>query len=1008
MESEKREKIYIKLGGMTCANCALKIETKLKGLDGVSLSVVNFANEEANVEYNRNTVDFYKFRQAIKDLGYRANLSRIDVVITDEIMDKEFDDFLNKIKKIKGVYELRGNFQAKKLFLEFNEFEISENKLISSLKNFGYKIEKSAGVIDKEFEATQRELKKRYRNFVISLVFSLVIAPMSWFIADPSFEVKLFLFFLSIANFAVGGTPFLIGAYKSLKNKSANMDVLVSIGTGTALIYSILSTFFTDGDIFYEAMSLILTFLLLGKYLEHRAKGQASEAIKKLIGLQAKTAIILKDGKEIEIPIEEIEVGDILIVKPGIKIPVDGKIVEGKSKIDESMITGESVYAKKSVGDEVIGATVNQTGLIKMIAEKVGKDTLLFQIIDFVKEAQSKKAAKQLLADKVSNYFVPVVIIIALSAFFYWWFIGGLGFETALRVFTAVVVIACPCALGLAIPTAVMVGTGKGAEIGILVKGGDSLEAINNVNNIIFDKTGTLTVGKPKVSTIVAEKEIKNEGFSEEEILYFVASAELGSEHTIAKAIIEEANQKGINLNEPKEFNAVPGKGIETTIDNMNVLIGNEKLMLDYKIDLEQFENKFKELQNKGVTTILISVDKKIRGILGISDKIKDQASYALNELREMGIQLFMLTGDNRQTAISIGKELDFDEKHIYAEVLPNEKAQTVKSTQELKENNVVAMVGDGINDAPALAQADVGIAIGSGTDIAIETADIVLMRGDLRNVVSAIKLSKKTYRKMITNLFWAFIYNIIGIPLAAGILYVISGYFLPPYLAAVFMASSSVSVVTNALFLKRFDPRTEQQIQEEKLLIEKKAVDPVCGMEISPLKAIEYEYKTEKFYFCNPNCEKEFKRDPEKYKDYKHSEPKLMYKKAEETETEELVTDLVCGMKIKPSESIEYEYQGKKYYFCNESCKVEFQNTPEKFVKVKETKPIIEEKKPKEDEKKMGNLECESCGVKLEIPQHCGKPMHKEGDQLVCWMGASCGAQAIPEHCEKPMKVNE
>ncbi len=998
----------MKLGGMTCTNCALKIENKLNSLEGVDVAVVNFANEEATVEYNRNEVDFLKFRHAITDLGYRANLSRIDIVINDDISSSDFDILVEEINDIKGVYDIRGNYQAKKVFLEFNEFEIGEAKLLSAVKKFGYNIEKSAGVIDKEFEEQQREQKKRLFRFIISAIFSLIITPISWFILPifvNAFPVLLALFFLASANFAIGGSFFLIGAYKSLKNKSTNMDVLIALGTGTAYIYSILTTFFISGNTFYEAMSMILTFLLLGKYLEHKAKGQASEAIKKLIGLQAKTAIVLKDGKEIEIPIEEIEVGDVLIVKPGMKIPVDGKIIEGKTKIDESMITGESVYAKKAMGDEVIGATVNQTGLIKMTTEKIGKDTLLFQIIDFVKEAQSKKAAKQQLADKVSNYFVPIVIIVAIGAFLYWFFIGGLGFETSLLVFTSVVVIACPCALGLAIPTAVMVGTGKGAEVGILVKGGDSLEAINNVNNIVFDKTGTLTAGKPKVSVIFTEKELINEGFTEKEILYFAGSAELGSEHTIAKAIIEEANQKMIDLIEPKEFNAVPGKGIETTIDNMNVLIGNEKLILDNKIDLSQFENKFKELQNRGITTILVSVDNKIRGIIGISDKIKDQASYALNELREMRIQLYMLTGDNMQTAINIGNELDFDKNHIYAEVLPNDKAETVKSTQELSESNIVAMVGDGINDAPALAQADVGIAIGSGTDVAIETADIVLMRGDLRNVVSAIRLSKKTYRKMITNLFWAFIYNIIGIPMAAGVLYVLTGFFLPPYMAAVFMASSSVSVVTNALFLKRFDPRTEQQIQEEKLLIEKKATDPICGMEIIPSQSIEYEYKGEKFFFCSASCEAEFKADSKKYADFKHMDPKLMYKKSE---SEELVTDPICGMKIKPSESIEYEYKGKNYHFCSESCETEFKNNPEKYIKNEEGKIIIEKIKQKESEITMGKLKCSECGEEMELPMHCGKPMHKEGDQLVCWMGASCGTQPIPEHHEVMMEVIE
>lgn len=1005
MEHESKEKINIKLGGMTCANCALKIENKLKGLEGVSSSVVNFANEEANVEFDPSQIDFYKFRQSIVDLGYRANLSRIDVIILEEISENDFGIVVEKAKQVKGIYDVRGNYNARKIFLEFNESEISVSKMLSTLRGFGYKIEKSAGVIDKEFEEQQREQKRRIQRFVISAIFSLFITPISWFI-EGTFPIKLTLFFLASVNFAVGGTFFLKGAYKSLKNKSTNMDVLVALGTGTAYVYSILTTFFFPGKTMYEAMSMILTFLLLGKYLEHKAKGQASEAIKKLIGLQAKTAIILKDGKEVEIPIEELELGDVIIVKPGMKIPVDGTIIEGITKIDESMITGESVYAKKTVGDEVIGATVNQTGLIKFKAEKIGKDTLLFQIVDFVKEAQAKKAAKQQLADKVSNYFVPAVILIAVSAFLYWFLLGGIGIEMALMVFTSVVVISCPCALGLAIPTAVMVGTGKGAEVGILVKGGDSLEAINNVNIVVFDKTGTLTVGKPKVSIIFTEKELTGSGYDEKDLLLYAGTAEMGSEHTIARAIIEEANQRGVILQEPKGFNAIPGKGIEITIDGKKILVGNDKLMSEKGITWEGYSEKYEEMQNLGITTILIAIDNKVRGILGISDKIREQALYGLNKLREMNINIFMLTGDNRQTAISIGKQLDIAEEYILAEVLPNEKAETIKSIQEKSVNNIVAMVGDGINDAPALAQADVGIAIGSGTDIAIETADIVLMRPDIRNVVSAIKLSKKTYKKMITNLFWAFIYNLIGIPMAAGLLYALTGYFLPPYMAAVFMASSSVSVVTNALFLKRFDPRTEQQIQEEKLLVEKTAVDPICGMEISPSRAIEYDYKGEKFYFCNPSCEAEFKRDPEHYKDYKHSDPKLMYKKEEVADNEETVTDLVCGMKIKPSESIEYDYQGTKYYFCNESCKVEFKNNPEKFVNVEETEPKSKQTKQKEDEKPMGNLECETCNTTIELPNHCGKPMHQEGDELVCWMGASCGHQVIPEHCGKPMKV--
>ncbi len=950
---ESKEKIKIKLGGMTCASCALKIETKLKNLNGVSSSVVNFANEEATVEYDSSITGYDDFNKAIRNLGYKSTLAKIDIKVISLVSEEDFNNLVNSIKNINGVNDVRGNYNAQKLFLEFNELQIDESKIFLNIKQLGYKIEKTAGAIDKEIEKHKKEMRYRLRILTISLIFTFIITPISWFVAESSFR-NLLLLFLALGDYSIAGSFFLIGAYKSLKNKSTNMDVLVALGTTTALVYSILTTFFIEGKTFYEAMSMILSFLLIGKYFEHKTKGQTSEAIKKLIGLQPKTATLLKDDKEVEIPIEEIEVGDILIVRPGEKIPVDGKVIKGKTKVDESMITGESRYIKKEIDSEVIGATVNQTGLVNIVAEKIGKDTLLFQIIDFVKEAQSKKAAKQLLADKVSNYFVPIVVLIATGAFLYWYFIAQIGLEQSLLVFTSIVVISCPCALGLAIPTAVMVGTGKGAENGILLKGGDSLEAINTINTIIFDKTGTLTVGKPKVSVILAEKELKGSGYDKNDLLYFAGSAEMGSEHPLGRAIIEESNQRELNLDTPIEFDAIPGKGIKTIIKDKIVLIGNEKLMLDEKISIEDYKQKFNEFQQQGITTILIGVENVIRGIIGISDKIKEQAPYALEKLRDIGLEIYMITGDNRQTALSIGNQLKIDEEHILAEVLPNEKAKTIQNLQISEDHKIIGMVGDGINDAPALAQADVGIAIGSGTDVAIETADIVLMRGDLRNVVSAINLSKKTYKKMITNLFWAFIYNIIGLPIAAGILYGLTGFFLPPYLAAVFMATSSVSVVTNALFLKRFEPKTPQQLEEGRLLLsQEKVIDPVCGMEIVPSRAIEYEYQEKLYHFCNPNCETHFKRDPERFKNYDNMDPKLMQMKS----------------------------------------------INEKYVKSVNKKEV---------DKKMGKLKCVECGVEQELPNHCGKPMHKEGDQLVCWMGASCGAQPIPEHHGKPMEVIE
>ena len=963
---ETKEDINLKLSGMTCANCALKIETKLSSLKGVKSAVVNFANEEATVEYDPDTTNFTDFKKAIRDLGYKASLARIDLKVLDKLSEDKFKDLTKNIIEIEGIHDVRGNFKASKLFIEFNELALDETGVYSKVKKLGYNIEKSAGSMDIEIVKHKKEMRYRLRIMFISLVFSLVITPISWFVAD-SFERNFLLFFLALANYGISGSFFLIGAYKSLKNKSTNMDVLVALGTTTALIYSILTTFIISGKTFYEAMSMIITFLLIGKYLEHKTKGQASEAIKKLIGLQPKTAMILKDGEEIEIPIEEIEVGDVLVVRPGEKIPVDGKVVKGKTKVDESMITGESKYVKKEIDSEVIGATVNQNGLIHMITEKIGKETLLFQIIDFVKQAQSRKAAKQQLADKISNYFVPAVIIIAISAFLFWYFIGTQIYpslqvtqlETSLQIFTSIVVIACPCALGLAIPTAVMVGTGKGAESGLLIKGGDSLESINTINTVVFDKTGTLTIGRPKVSVIYTEKDLTGTGYDDKEILFYAGSAEMGSEHPLGRAVIEEANQRALNLESPTDFDAVPGKGIKTTIKGKLVLIGNEKLMEDNKISSKDYKAKFEEFQHQGITTILISIDSAIRGIIGISDKIKDQAPYALDKLREMGLEIYMLTGDNLQTALSIGTQLKIDEEHILAEVLPNEKALTIQQLQESGEDKIIGMVGDGINDAPALAQADVGIAIGSGTDVAIETADIVLMRGDLRNVASAINLSKKTYKKMLTNLFWAFIYNIIGIPIAAGILYGATGFFLPPYLAAVFMASSSVSVVTNALFLKRYEPKTPQQLEEERLLISQaKVTDPVCGMEIDPRRAIEYEYKNKIYHFCNPNCETHFKREPERFKNYDAMDPKLM--------------------QMKDSDKI------KEEKFTNENIQ------------------------KKEEDKKMGKLKCVECGLEQELPMHCGQNMHKEGNQLVCWMGASCGAQNIPEHHGKAMQVIE
>jgi Cu+-exporting ATPase len=582
------------------------------------------------------------------------------------------------------------------------------------------------------------------------------------------------------------------------------MDSLIAMGTSAAILYSLYSTYriyigdlMYAHDLYFETAGIIITLILLGKSLEAVSKGRTSEAIKKLMGLAPKTAIVIKDGKEIEIPIEEVDVGDIILVKPGDKLPVDGEVIEGYTSIDESMLTGESIPVEKNVGDKVIGASINKHGSIKFKATKVGSDTALAQIIKLVEDAQGSKAPIAQMADIVSGYFVPIVFAIAVISALAW-FISGESTVFSLSIFIAVLVIACPCALGLATPTAIMVGTGKGAEYGILIKGGEALEGTHKINSIIFDKTGTITQGKPEVTDIVTID--TNE---KKRILQFAASAERGSEHPLGEAIVQHAEKDNIEFLQVDKFTAIPGHGIEVEIAGINVLLGNKKLMLDRKISLEQLEVDSDKLASEGKTPMYISIEDKVAGIIAVADVVKESSAKAIEKLHEMGIEVVMITGDNRRTADAIASLVNID--RVLAEVLPEEKANEVKKLQA--EGKRVAMVGDGINDAPALAQADIGIAIGSGTDVAMESADIVLMRSDLMDVPTAIQLSKSTIKNIKQNLFWAFGYNVVGIPIAAGLLYAFGGPKLNPIFAAAAMSLSSVSVLINALRLKSFKP---------------------------------------------------------------------------------------------------------------------------------------------------------------------------------------------------------
>ncbi|MCX6818453.1 MAG: heavy metal translocating P-type ATPase [Candidatus Aenigmarchaeota archaeon] len=701
--------------------------------------------------------------------------------------------------KIKGVSSANINFATEKATVEFDDKLVDENSIIGVIDGLGYKVIKEAGH-DTERAEREKEIRQLKILFIFSLILSVplfvISMPFEWLGITLPYQNYILLLLATPVQFIVG-YRFYAGAFSSLKAKTATMDTLIAVGTSAAYFYSLFVVFFPFlGDsIYFESSALIITFIMLGRLLEAIAKGKTSDAIKKLIGLQPKTATVIRNGRQMQIPVSDVIIGDIVIVKPGQKIPVDGIVVDGISSVDESMITGESIPVEKKKGDNVIGATINKHGSFRFKATKIGRDTVLSQIIKLVEEAQGSKAPVQRLADKVSGYFVPAIIIIAVVSFSLWYLVLGQGFIFALSVFIAVLIIACPCALGLATPTAIMVGTGKAAENGILIKSAEALENTHRLTTIVFDKTGTLTEGKPSVTDIlpIASSDRK-------EILRYAAIAEKGSEHPLAEAIINEARKEGIKIPDADLFEALPGFGILTKYNKKTILFGNRNLMKKYKI-VNRLEERICKLENEGKTVMILALNRKIIGLIAVADTLKEFSKAAVHKLHEMGKDIIMITGDNRRTADAIAKQLGIDT--VFAEVLPKDKEKEIKKLQ--KNGRVVAMVGDGINDAPALAKADVGIAIGAGTDVALEAGQIVLIKNDLRDVVTAIDLSNYTFKKIKLNLFWAFFYNSIGIPIAAGVLYPFTGFLLNPMVAAAAMAFSSVSVVTNSLLMKRY-----------------------------------------------------------------------------------------------------------------------------------------------------------------------------------------------------------
>jgi len=675
----------------------------------------------------------------------------------------------------------------------------------------------------------ERDMRYKKRMTILAMGLGIPILILTWvwgalglpstFLGIDSKHLSLWILATPVQFYA--GLKFYKGTYRAIRNRRANMDTLIVTGTTAAYLYSVAITFFPGffpmSEVYFDTSALIIALILLGNYLEAKAKSGTSQAIRKLLELQAKTARVVRDGKEIEIPIEEVVKGDIVKVRPGEKIPVDGRIVEGHSTVDESMVTGESIPVEKSAGDEVIGATINMTGTFKFTATRVGEETMLSQIVKMVQEAQEQKAPIQRIADRVSAYFVPAVILIASVSFLQWYLVGSLiwpppagvsTFTFSLLIFISILVIACPCALGLATPTAIMVGTGLGAENGILIKGGEALERAHQLDVVVLDKTGTLTKGEPEVTDVLALEQ-----FSEEEVLSFASSAESSSEHPLADAILKGAKERDVEWKEADSFEALPGRGIRADVDGRSVLLGNRKLMRDCGIEISGIEEDVQRLELDGKTVMILAVDGSIAGVLAVADTLKENSALAMEELRKMGIETIMITGDNERTARAIARKVGID--RVLAEILPHEKASHIRRLQ--REGKVVAMVGDGINDAPALAQADVGIAIGSGTDIALETGDIVLVRDDVLDVVAAIQLSARTMRKIKQNLFWAFGYNSAGIPIAAGLLYPAFGLLLQPVIAAGAMAFSSVSVVTNSSLLKRYRPEIKRKLESRR-----------------------------------------------------------------------------------------------------------------------------------------------------------------------------------------------
>ncbi len=806
------QQITMPVIGMTCANCVATVERSAKKTSGVSEAVVNFGTEKVTVTYDPQATSLPQLINRIERAGYQVPTATMELAITGMTCANCVNTVERTLnKKVPGILEATVNFATEKATVKYIPGTVSRADIVTAVERAGYGVvaaDSEEELVDAEKAAREREIQNQTRKLIVGIIFTVPLLIISmgrdfglfgaW--GHAAWANYLLWALATPVQFYVGW-DYYTGSYKSLRNKSANMDVLIALGSSVAYVYSAAVTIGFPGFVYFETAAAIITLIKLGKVIEVRAKGKTSEAIKALMGLQAKTARVVRDGEEVDIPIEKVETGDTVIVRPGEKIPVDGVVTTGHSTVDESLLTGESLPVDKQIGDQVIGATINKQGLLRIEATKVGRESALAQIIRLVEEAQGSKAPIQALADRISSVFVPIVIVIAILTFFAW-LASGAGFNAALVRLVAVLVIACPCALGLATPTAIVVGMGKGAEQGILFKSSAALQRAHELQAVVLDKTGTITKGEPSVTDIVAGSAWQA---GADRLLQLAASAERGSEHPLGEAIVRAAKEKQLSLAEPLGFEAIAGHGVSAEVDGQKVLLGNLRLMNREGVNLNGLGADVERLQNEAKTAMWIAIDNQATGVIAIADTIKDGSKEAIADFKKMGLQVVMMTGDNQATAKAIAAEVGVD--RVLAEVLPGDKAANVAKLQD--EGLVVGMVGDGVNDAPALAQADVGIAIGTGADVAMETAGITLISGDLRGAIRAVRLSHATMRTIKQNMFWAFGYNVILIPVAAGALAIFSGvpHFLRelnPIVAAFAMAFSSVSVVANSLRLRR------------------------------------------------------------------------------------------------------------------------------------------------------------------------------------------------------------